>query len=199
MTLVEYINSLIAEGRDPVSVEADIYEQFGKTVAMVFADSTGFTRISQKYGILHFLSRMIQVRECLGPVLEAHGCIMHHFEADNIVAAFQNVDDAVRAVAAMHEALRASKIMLSDDEPYQMCIGIGYGRVLDAGEDEGFFGEQVNLASKLGEDIASAGETLITPDAYRHASGELVGGGELLSMEISGMRVEYYRITEGRS
>ena len=42
-----------------------------------------------------------------------------------------------------------------------LCVGLGFGRVLRIG-DADVFGAEVNAASKLGEDIAKAGEILVT-------------------------------------
>ncbi len=52
-----------------------------------------------------------------------------------------------------------------------LCIGLGYGRVLHIG-DQDVFGQEVNAASKLGEDTAKANEILVT-DAVRAAAGEI--------------------------
>ena len=34
-------------------------------------------------------------------------------------------------------------------------MGIGFGTLLSAGAEDGFFGDEMNIASKLGEDLAS--------------------------------------------
>ena len=54
-----------------------------------------------------------------------------------------------------------------------LCVGIGYGHMLRVGQRD-VFGQEVNAASKLGEDIAKAGQILIT-DAVRAEVGELPG------------------------
>ncbi len=48
-----------------------------------------------------------------------------------------------------------------DEEDVLLCVGLGYGQVLRIG-DADVFGREVNAASKLGEDIAKAGEILVT-------------------------------------
>ena len=50
-----------------------------------------------------------------------------------------------------------------ENEQLRFSYGIGYGDVLDLDED--MFGLEVNLASKLGEDLAEPGEALLTPSA----------------------------------
>ena len=49
----------------------------------------------------------------------------------------------------------------SEEEKVLLCVGLGYGKVLRIG-DMDVFGQEVNAASKLGEDTAKAGEILTT-------------------------------------
>jgi len=66
------------------------------------------------------------------------------------------------------------------------------GKMLYSETLEGYFGEEMNLASKLGEDIAEGGETLLTVAAYENADRELVKSFEKLSLSISGIVATYY-------
>ena len=52
-------------------------------------------------------------------------------------------------------------------------MGVGHGRVLKVGADD-VYGQEVNAASKLGEDTARAHEILLT-DAAKNAAGEVEG------------------------
>ena len=49
-------------------------------------------------------------------------------------------------------------------EETQIAIGIGYGSVLDVGDGH-LYGDEMNLAFKLGEDLGTAQEVLLTPAA----------------------------------
>lgn len=72
-----------------------------------------------------------------------------------------------------------------------MAIGIGYGPILLAAED--FFGDEVNQASKLGEDIAGHGEVLLTGAARK----ALRGGSykfRPFNMKISGVSLRASRL-----
>jgi len=55
------------------------------------------------------------------------------------------------------------RIALEDTRRQLNFAGV-FGRVLKIG-DEDVYGHEVNLASKLGEDIARGGEILVTPGA----------------------------------
>ena len=67
--LFEHLGELIAAGVDPVERKAEIFERYGQTVAVMILDSTGFTRISEDLGILHFLTRLVMMRQIVGPIL----------------------------------------------------------------------------------------------------------------------------------
>ena len=49
--------------------------------------------------------------------------------------------------------------------PLQVSIGIGYGDLHYVTSEDDYYGAEVNLASKLGEDVACGGETLLTEAA----------------------------------
>ena len=55
--LFQYLESLIDRDIDPVKYQESIWKRYGKTVSVMVLDSSGFSRVSEKYGILHFLSR----------------------------------------------------------------------------------------------------------------------------------------------
>ena len=46
-----------------------------------------------------------------------------------------------------------------------IAIGVGYGRILLVGDDDAY-GDEMNVACKLGEDLAEQGEILLTAAAH---------------------------------
>ena len=93
--------------------------------------------------------------------------------------------------------------MLTGSEPFRVCVGIGYGRMLYSETLEGYFGGEMNLACKLGgemnlacklgEDVALGGETLITTAAYENADPALVKSFTQKSLRIAGIDATYFR------
>jgi adenylate cyclase len=71
----------------------------------------------------------------------------------------------------MQRACQATSARRVPEEQLVLCCGVGFGKLLKIGDDD-VFGHEVNIASKLGEDIAKAHEILITR-ACRDAVGEL--------------------------
>jgi len=191
--LFEALAELLAEDTDPSTRAADLWERYGEERAVMVLDSSGFSRVSEQHGIIHFLSRLVLMRNLVAPVLEEHGYHEFHFQADNIFATFDSPDAAIRAAMAAHRTVHRDNLMLTDEEPFRVCIGIGFGRLLYSETLEGYFGEEMNLASKLGEDVADGGETLITPGAYAAASADVLHGFEPADANISGLDLHYYR------
>ena len=49
----------------------------------------------------------------------------------------------------------------TDEEKILLCVGIGFGEILNIGGED-VFGAEVNAAAKLGEDTAGPWEILVT-------------------------------------
>lgn len=191
--LFQSMSRFIAADIDPVSRHTEIWNRYGETVAALILDSSGFSRITESHGIIHFLSRLMLLRDIAKPIFEANHCKQLSFEADNAFAIFENVDDAITSAMTLHKSVYDSALMLTEDEPFRVCIGIGYGKMLYSETLEGYFSEEMNFASKLGEDIAQGGETLITKNAYQHAEDQLVADFTAREARISGLCLQHYR------
>ncbi len=191
--LFEHLAELLQQEIDPLDHQSEIWARYGRTVAVMILDSSGFSRVSEEHSIIHFLSRLVLMRKVVQPVIEDHDQVEFKFEADNLYAVFEHPDDAIKAAMKAHRVVHENNIMLTDSEPFRVCIGIGYGRLLYSETMEGYFGEEMNLASKLGEDTADGCETLLTEAAYSNADADLVSTYEKLHLEIAGIKAPYYR------
>ena len=191
--LFSYLRELLDRNVHPLEREDEIWQRYGRTVAVMMLDSSGFSRTTEQHGIVHFLTQLMQMREIIDGVCKERDCHMLRFEADNVYAAFDHPDEAIKTAFDIHKAIQDEQLMLDHREPFRVCIGIGYGKLLWSETLEGYFGEEINLASKLGEDTADGGETLISENAYRHADGNLVAGFSKLNLSIAGIEATYYR------
>jgi class 3 adenylate cyclase len=117
-------------------------------------------------------------------------------EADNLYCLFDKVVDAVGAGEEIISRLDAVNSILPMERRLYVALGIGYGKILNIGNED-IFGDEVNLACKLGEDLASKGEVLLTSAA----SAELVGSAIVTREEvitISGLSFTYHFV-EGKA
>ena len=115
-------------------------------------------------------------------------------EADNLFCLFDKVADAVRASQKITRHLSTANRLLPEDHRLYVSIGIGYGRILNI-EDRDLFGDEVNLASKLGEDVAQLGDILLTGAAYAQAHETGIECREQV-ISISGLELPYYAVQQ---
>jgi adenylate cyclase len=131
--------------------------------AIVFTDTADFTLRTARDGILHFLMVFDAVSAAARKVVRRTGGELVKVEGDSFLIRYDDVSDAVRGVLALDEAVQAYNRRRPENEQVHFSYGVGYGDVLDIDDD--MFGLEVNLASKIGEDLAEPGEALLTPSA----------------------------------
>jgi class 3 adenylate cyclase/tetratricopeptide (TPR) repeat protein len=117
--------------------------------------------------------RVNEFFELVSSCVTQHGGIVEKFAGDAVLAAFgvpqAHEDDALRAVRAAL-AMRESV----GDLGLQARIGIEAGEVVVESSDSTFAtGEAVNLAARL-QQVATPGEILVGPTAYRLAASSIV-------------------------
>ena len=71
-------------------------------------------------------------------------------------------------------------------------MGVGFGPVLVV-DDDTVYGDEMNLACKLGEDLAERGEVLLTPRA-REALGDATWRFVARQFSISGLDLPAFRL-----
>ena len=118
---------------------------------------------------------------------------MIKYEADNCFAVFPDPLAAVNAAIAMQHAFRAENLLTSDDLDIHISCGIDYGRILMIGHED-CFGDPVNRASKMGEDLAVAGEILITKEAMQMIPSNAGIKTREMNVSISGITIPAYLI-----
>ena len=176
------------------AVIARIEAEFARDAAVLVLDTSGFTRTTRKHGIYAFLLMVHQMKRLGRPIVEQHAGRVVKEEADNLYCLFATCAEAVAAAHGIVAALEAANLGLPDDLRLYASIGIAHGRILDlAGED--LFGDAVNLACKLGEDVAQRGEILITEEAFA-GLGEGAGGRQA-EVSVSGLPLVYRVLREG--
>ncbi len=180
------------EGVDVAALDRKIWDLFGETWAVMFTDLAGFSRQVEKFGILHFLQIIHEHKQLLSPVLQAHDGILIKVEADSLIVIFRRTEAAIRCSVAMQRAVQDSSRTRSPETEILLCVGIGYGEMLRIG-DLDVFGREVNAASKLGEDIAQAGEILVTRAAKDSAGALEDLTFERIDAQVGGS-AENYRV-----
>ena len=152
-----------AKPRERPALDCRSWPTLTRKRAIVFTDTADFTVRTLKDGILHFLMSFDQVVRALRPVVHKHEGTVVKVEGDSLLLTFEDARAACAGVAALDATLRRVNRSLPENERFRFSYGIGYGDVIELEAD--VFGLEVNMASKLGEDLAQPGEALLTPAA----------------------------------
>ncbi|HEU0178484.1 MAG TPA: adenylate/guanylate cyclase domain-containing protein [Blastocatellia bacterium] len=190
--LGQLLNDMISFPERRAEIARNIEDTFGQSKAVLTLDMSGFSRTTQQHGIISFLLMIHQMQLICSPCIEQCGGKVIKTDADNLFCLFDTVADAVKASQEIITRLNAVNVVLPAERQLYVAFGIGYGKILNIG-DEDIFGDEMNLACKLGEDIAEKGEILLTPAA----NAELNGSGVAMregSISISGMHLNYYYV-----
>ncbi len=137
-------------------IEDTLWGEYGAVYAVFVLDMSGFSLLTRKYGIVHYLSMVRRMQLTTEPIVISYGGSMIKYEADNCFAVFPDPLSAVNAAIAMQHAFQATNLLTSDDLDIHISCGIDYGKLLVIGHED-CFGDPVNRASKMGEDLAAAG------------------------------------------
>ena len=170
-----------------------IWEQFGTEGAVFISDMASFSSTSRKIGVCHFLKMIHRARQIIAPLIANNNGLLLKCDADNCYAFFENTDDAIRASFDINSGLFRHNDEFSLSEQIYLSVGIDFGRVLLVGDVE-FFGDPVNTASKLGEDLAIRAETLVTKRAMERSALKIPETAERMVARISDIEIKYVRL-----
>lgn len=175
-----------------VVIEKQIHDAHLRRKAVLALDMSGFTQSVRRDGILSYLCQIRRMQKLTLPILHAHEGELVKFEADNLLAIFDDPVQAVEAALAIHRLashLGESGLALS------FSIGIDHGDLLlISGTD--CFGECVNLAHKLGEDIADPGELLVTDRVRQSLANDPRFELREIKLSISSVDLVAYHVTQ---
>ncbi|MGE5170626.1 MAG: adenylate/guanylate cyclase domain-containing protein [Rudaea sp.] len=151
-----------------------------RPVAILFADLSGYTRLSKSLDPEETHRLLTRFFEITDAIVERTGGSVDKHIGDAVMAVFgapvahgNDVERALRAAAAIHEAMAA--LSAEVDRPLRTHIGIASGEVVAAATGSAVHrsytvtGDAVNLASRLTE-LARTGETVVSEDVQRDAA-----------------------------
>lgn len=188
--LDELISRRLMPGADIEEIDRKIWAIFGESWAIFCTDMSGFTRRTDRFGIIHFLTLIHEMRRIMKPLILNHNGMLLKTEADSLLVLFRDLHQAVECAIDAHAAMAKYNESRNIDYQISLGIGIGYGRILKIGDSD-CYGSEVNRAFKLGEDIAKGEQTLLTPPAYEIAR-DLPGVGFQKIVMANDLIPEYY-------
>jgi len=191
--LLEYANAADADERK--RTERTLWQKFGRKKAILVMDMSGFSLLTQKFGIVHYLSMVKRMQITSQPIVEQNGGQVVKFEADNCFAMFDDVPASLRTAVALNAAFDAMNAHTDEAFDIRVSIGIDYGDVLLIGGPD-FFGDVVNRACKMGEDVAGPGEIFLSEAAFREVPRQAGFRGKTLKLSISGIQLKAVRLQD---
>ena len=135
--------------------------------AILEIDSTGLTVSSMRLGEIAALGRIMRFQQVCVPTLRHFDAELVYAFADNMTVLFETAGQALDAAFALHR--RVAEANTNGQVPHcgiGIGIGFGFGDVFAIGPNLAM-GNEMNMASKLGEDTAEGGETLLTEAAFQ--------------------------------
>jgi class 3 adenylate cyclase len=189
--LLQFSQSDIIEERK--TIERSLWTDYGAEFAVFVLDMSGFSLLTRKYGIVHYLAMVRRMQLTTEPIVKSHGGFMIKYEADNCLAMFPEPGAAVRAAIAMQNAFAASNLLTPEDQDIHISCGVDFGKVLIIGRED-CFGDPVNRASKIGEDVAAAGEILVTKEAMDMIPADAGIKAREINVSISGINIPAFMI-----
>lgn len=189
--LVRYGSAEDADERK--AIEKETWDRFGITEAVCVFDMQGFSRITQERGIVHYLTMIRRMQMIVNPLIARYSGNVVKYEADNCFARFPNVKDAMDAALGIRWAIREDHAHSDIEKELVVSCGIDHGPFLLV-DDHDFFGNVVNRASKLGEDLACGGEILVTREAVETMPSRKGYFLEETEYSISEIELKAYRV-----
>lgn len=177
--------------RTAAAVDRRIEAAGRREMAVLMSDASGFSRKTREYGILQFLAVMTQCYDRLVPVLEKRRGQCLAKGADNILAIFEDPADAVAAAVDMQLWLRRRNRGRRDADRFNICIGVHFGPLVRLSDNA--YGETVNTAAKIGEDLAAKDEVLVTGEVAERVRDRFRCVYSRATM-LGGRSVELYRV-----
>ncbi|HEX8129243.1 MAG TPA: adenylate/guanylate cyclase domain-containing protein [Pyrinomonadaceae bacterium] len=194
--LERLLSDIIEQPERREDIARNIETIFTQEKAVLVLDMSGFSRTTRYHGIVSFLLMIHQMKLLARPTIENNRGLLMKAEADNLFCLFDTVADAIGAARDIVVRLNTVNVLLPEDRRLYASVGIGYGRILNVG-DKDLYGDEVNLASKLGEDVAERGVVLLTASAQAQLPDDSIKTREE-SISISGLSLTYYAV-EGLS
>ena len=190
LTLIDELNICAPATR--AEVERRICEIFQVERAVLALDMSGYSFSVRRGGILPHLCKIRRMQQLVSPLIERFDGQVVKQVADNILAVFLTPKRALDAAIAINQLLAAPQ--LPEDALLRVAIGIDYGPFLLVPQYDAF-GDPVNIAYKLGEDVAGPGEILLTASARQLLGNDRALPLEELTLSISGIELLAYRVS----
>ena len=148
-----------------------------KLAAILAADVVGYSKMMEQDEQGTFERLSAGRKELFEPVIERHNGRIFKLMGDGLLAEFSSVVDAVESAVALQKGLADRNATVSQDQRYEVRIGVNLGEVIFEGDD--CYGEGVNIAARL-EQIAEPGSIYVSGKVAKEVEKKLPFGFEAM-------------------
>ena len=141
-----------------------------KELIMLQSDLSGFTRLTKKYGILHFMTLIMNCRKIFEDQLRASDGELLKYDGDNIICRFPSSKVAIRCVLEVYRDIAEYNKDKEVDFQIRCKIGMAKGKVLVSSHGD-IMGDGWEDCCTLSEEMAKIGEILITEEIKNDLKG----------------------------
>ena len=177
------------------SIANEIEDVFSRDVTVFVLDISGFSRITAKRGIVFYLAMIRRMQRLSEQMIAEHDGKVIKFVADNLFATFTCVDNAINFAWSLNQGFEGMNVITEEDADIHISVGIASGPVLIIDEHD-MWGDAMNMASKLGEDMAKAGEILVHRSSLPRMADPSRYATKPRNYRISGMMIDALEITD---
>jgi class 3 adenylate cyclase len=131
----------------------------------MFTDLSGFSRGTEQYGVCHFLQVIHQSLQLYIPIIEDSLGTLLKVEGDSMMVLFRKPANALHCAFEMQHASREYNRGRAEDEKILLSVGLGWGKLLKFGNED-VYGQEVNVAAKLGEDHGVEGQVNVSHEFH---------------------------------
>jgi class 3 adenylate cyclase len=168
-----------------------------RTLAVVFCDLAGTTRLMTEAGDLAVANLLQAFFENTNHLAKEHHCLMIKPISDGFIAAFENVGDVLPFAMAVQRLAETEPSMRGRHISFRFSLHCGDVLYIDTSYGTDVFGDAVNLAARL-NDLAQPGQIVIS-DAAREQMppGQQTMAGTVETGHIKSGDVQIYRASLG--
>ena len=100
------LNQRLQNRNDPKKVEyidQRIWNLFGEECCVLFTDLSGFSKHSDKFGVIHFLQTIKESERIFTPIIEEYDGFVIKSEGDTLIVIFRSREKAVKCAIKLQK------------------------------------------------------------------------------------------------
>lgn len=193
LELNELLKRRAEESANQAEIDAQIKDKFERECTVMVSDLSSFSKLTHEHGIIHTLGLIAKAHEIAAPILKALGGEVLRADHESLVVLFNKPMEAVMAARAVNRAFEEYNSKVSPENALAISLGIGHGNVIKVGDK--VYGDQVNQAARLGEDVEGKCEVKLTPEAYEGVKHlQSLNFRQSAPVQLGGLEIQPYEL-----